>query len=273
MWHTCGNPGKLTWLIRVGNWRHDLKSSLRSDCKRPQGQDKDSMLIVWTMESHEWPGLGAQYLRPGRFISSTLLWETRKARPREVNLPKVTVVIRDRSGMSTLVCELLTRAGLPIAGRWQYMAYAPPPSPSPKADISKWSGHPCLLNPDLTFLNAAFQSLPAGRAAPGGKTLSLADLIQECLLWNSYREQWKWPRRAQSLIRVTWFVHPSKWEVNCVLHSLRHFVLRQWEEVTAATSALCATFSPQQFLFYIKNDNQGGEGEIPALEKRAQEHK
>lgn len=39
----------------------------------------------------------------------------------------------------------------------------------------------------------------------------------EGLLGNSYREEQKGPRRIRPLARVTWLVHPSTWEVNCVL--------------------------------------------------------
>lgn len=48
-----------------------------------------------------WPGVTEA--RPGRFIESTPLSETRKARPKEVNLLKVTLFIRDRNGMNMLV--------------------------------------------------------------------------------------------------------------------------------------------------------------------------
>lgn len=62
------------------------------------------------------------------------------------------------------------------------MAYTPPPSPSSKADVSNRSGHSFLLSPDLTIYNTAFQSLPAGCAAPGGETHHPSCSTQPCCL-------------------------------------------------------------------------------------------
>lgn len=174
--------------MRVGNWRHDLKSSLRSDCKRPQGQDKDSILILWTMIAMS--DLVWEHSIWDLESSSHPLFFERPGKPDQGKLTcsKLQWSSGTELGWAHWFANWEPGAGLPIAGRRQYMAYTPPPSPSPMADISNWSGHSFLLNPDLTILNTAFQSLPAGWAAPGGETLSLADLIQECLLWNSYRE-------------------------------------------------------------------------------------
>ena len=131
-----------------------------------------------------------------------------------------------------------------------YVICKTPPCPSPKAGISSQSGPFFLLNPDpASPFSTQPSSLLGGCTALG---LNPAALILSCLLWSPYRDNGNDCGGFYHFTGVPWLGHPFLWEVSHVLHSFRCFAPSQWGWLSMVTSALFATFSPQQFLFYIR---------------------